>query len=823
MDRLIQIKSCILQLNGKENAEDINAVNSFLIQWTHSQDFPSDAIGLLTTETNPTILFHAACGLHDFLTHANIEGISESFLVQIGESLASIVLTYISDIQSQGGCILADIPFFRFLLISIADSCAFSKGILKLEAVCANLPFEISHQICVYFFEEWNSYINTKWTIDNSDIEFTMKVLNITPLSKDWIRLYASFAESYPETSNLMVFMPKLHDLLEIPESYPYIINHIQVISEFIFTEYTHGLFQLTIKLSMIIRNQIELEQTVSIKDSLNALIDLWSTILGFSDEEDSIFSEAIIPTFSALLEEFAQVDCLLFKNIDKLSDFTLFPALICAMCTFGESLGESNPYIQYISPILTFLLNSSMVGIDLNDSDISESIRRFYFNCYEVINQYLMDPNQALPSTLTLLSVLACENNKEKMPREIPLFYLNNIQAFGVFPKEILGFSLQFIDILGSDDDCLLKFGQIFLMLFERFPFECSKGLFKLNKINSMIYFQLSAHQILCENYQAFLNSNDESSDLFETSSNPLCYNLPCIILGQSKLFMMAQTEKEKQEAMNGLNLIGGFILEALKQSFENVNMNIINFFAMISSSFQNLNTCTNELILQFGRRLVVDMLPICRPLFSDFSNEVQLILYHFMNSAFQCHFFCNEAVPQIAEWINIMIAHAPNVCHFELLRFLVDHFEKIPAASCIMTNCILLTEESCLVNSDIVDYAIVTLNSFIRDFPHWDSKFNVLFPYQLLLRYALSNHQGLADLAYMALFRILEGDNTEFEFMYYLTSLALNRYGTNRPNIRDLNKIYAKIGENCFIKLLTDMGTDSSNITQFVNEFRI
>ncbi|KAK8866924.1 hypothetical protein M9Y10_009893 [Tritrichomonas musculus] len=863
MDRLEQLKFCMLNFNSKYTScsqESFKQIHQFLNDWNRSDTVVEDCIQLLSKETNESILFYSIRALCDFYRSGRYSLLKEQQIIDIGNFISELVLRYISN-ESAGNSYISskkesnDITFFRFYLICIADSCAFSKGNLLLRDICSNLPIEISLRICTFFFEDWNLYINLKWPVVNDDIEFTLGILREVPASVDWLPLYSAFAEYVLDLNLLSEFLPKLHELINIPDvdNYSKLSDHIETILNIPdvlqFSSYSYVIFQFSLEFAKRLRDLVEISLT---KNDVNAICEfsnqltfLWSVIISFNDESDSIFREDVVPLLLDLLKEFTIVESVLMAAVQITQDIELWPKLIDSMAKFGEVFNGKEPYHHYTTNIIEFILFGGSIGVDLTESQTQYSLCQFYGSNSSEINAYLANPTQNVPAILTFLSIIA-KNNKTKniLPSTIPLMYLENIDFFNSSPKDVIYFSLTFVEQLNDNEKCVEKFCQLFCLYFQALPYECAKGFYKISNINRKFYYELNVPQLLYENYQKvsfFEESNEQGENSnwdgeIITSKSPLIYMLPCIITDQIDLIINdPQNNSENkpdnneitQKLMNRLNEIASHIFDALIQSQSNGKQFLL-FLNVISSVFTLMGQ-GNEIIKRFCSLIFQQIMQTSQQLWLYPSVYIQNSLSFFVISSFLSD-FVNDSASAVASWLNQVILIAPVEYHFKIPKFLLQFFNFMPNLFLIIQNSIMPQEipethqARAVVNPDIICFALTCLNTFVDDFDTWQESFFILFPPQLLLTLASIIEDEQIYSVLNALNKIIDSGKASNEFIEQLLLVTLNEYRKdkmNTVNLEIIRKICKIVGEDNVVQACNSLcGNESKDFGQLIED---
>lgn len=878
MDRLEQVKYCVFQLYSDQKQENFKQVHKFLIDWGGSDTVAQDCIQLLATESDTTILFHAANTLCNFLKFTRLTRVIEKEqIIEIGNFVSELVLQYISSGSGQNYGVpedsakswnensLLDNNFFRIFLICIADSCAFSEGAFLLRDACGQFPIDISLRICQFFFEDWNKHINTKFDVKADDIEFTLTILREFPVSDEWISLYNAFSEYKPKIDILSEFFPQLHELLDLTETYNKLIDHIELISVLSFNSYTMIIFQLSLEFSKHLRDLIcsclEKNDIDLLDEYTEQLTYLWSIIIAYNDEDESILREDVSPLFLDLLKEFTIAESVLMDVVQKTENIDLWPKLIESMEIFGKSYNGKEPYQHYATNILEFILFAGTIGVDLSEEQIKENLFEFYTSNAEEINQYLANPTQNVPSILTFLSIIARtimkmkneqiineeeETEDDILPIEIPLMYLENIDIFQSSPKDVVYFSLTFIDAFYEDDKCTEKFCQIFCCNFEMLPYDCAEGLYKISNLNRKVYFEMEIPQLLYENYEK-VSFFDESSNDQEQSSNwdgelflsksPLIFMLPCIITDQIDIIIndpqYADDDKENNEEMTEvlttqLNGIASHIFDNLIEVIESYESRKFNLFlSVISSVFYHIKS-EYEIAKRFCSLIFQQIMQSSQHLWLSQSNYLQNSLAYFVESAFE-NDFVGESAPAVASWLDHIVSIAPVERHFKIPRYLVPFFKDMTNLCMVIHNCIIFPDESDLqsgipfINPEYIDFATVCLESLLYDEKPWDDSYFFLYPPQLLLTLATLTEYSFIRLVFIALNRILDSEKADGEFIEQLLLITLTEYGKNRMssiNLDMIAKIYQIIGGELVIQACNGLEMGELEIKELVDD---
>lgn len=876
MDRIDQIKICITEFYSGQTPENFKQIHDFLINWENSDLVVQDCIQLLSKETNEAVLFHASRSLCDFLRKRTRNLFNEQQIIEIGNFVSELVLQYISNDSEQSPELsedssinpvpLLDRTYFKFFLNCIADSCAFSKGGLLLKDACFRFPIDISLHICMFFFEDWNEHINEKWPVESDDIEFTLGILREVPVSVEWLSLYSSFSEYKPDQIDILSeFFPQLHEVLNLTDSYYYLIDHIETILSLSFNSYTMIIMQLSLEFSRHLRELIddclEKDDIDSIREYSNHLTLLWSFLFSFQDETESFFSEDV-PLFLDLLKEFTIVQPVLMAVVQKTEDIELWPELIESMIIFSKVFNEAEPHQHYTVDIIEFILFAGSIGVELTESGTQESLFDFYINNTDEINNYLMDPNQNVPVILTFLSIIAKGIEKREkesgklseediLPIDIPLVYLENIEMFQSSPKDVIYFALTFVDSLGKDEDCIQKFCQLFCLHFKLMPYECAEGFYKISNINRKVYFDFEIPQLLFDNFEkvSFFeeNNNDQeqksnwAGELF-LSKSPLIYMLPCIINDQIDMIINdpQYTEGDKSEVnemevrlMTQLNGIASNIFDNLMKGLKMSEHQFLLFLSVISSAFIHIKTddeasLKNDIIKRFCLLIFQQTMEMSQHLWLNQSSYIQNSLAYFVKSAFS-NDFVGDSTQAVVSWLDNIVAIAPVNLHFEIPMFVHQYFKDMTNLQMVIQCCVISPEDpesnqdSYEINQKVMEFALTCLKTFVNNFKVWEDSFFILFPPQLLLLLA-TNIEGTDIIwIYSALNKIIESEKADSEMIEQLLLIALNEYKKNRCGVMNLSmirKIFEIVGGENLVQACTSLEFTEANIKELIKD---
>lgn len=869
------IKHCIIEFYSNQSPGRIQQIHEFLINWEGSDTIVQDCFQLLTKETEEPILFYAARSLRDFLRYKTRENYEEQQIIEIGNFVSELVLHCISTVNSEQDSefseetkkmdlsSLFNLNSFKFFLYCIADSCAFSRGAFLLKDACSKFPIDVSLHICTAFYEDWNLQINTKWDVKGEDIEFTLNVLREVSVSVEWIFLYSFFSEYVLDVDILSEFFPQLHEALKLTDSYCFLVDHIETILSLMFNPYSMIIIQFSLEFSKYLRELIEdcLEKNDidSLKDYNNNLTLLWSHLIKFQDETETFFKDDIFVDF---LKEFSIVETVLITTVQKTEDVELWPTLIESMISFSEIFSGKESYQHYAVDFIEFILYAGSIGVDLTESDIPKSLFNFYIRNTEEIKNYLMNPTQSVSSILTFLSIIEkgiekkeiegeALEEEQKLPIEIPLAYLENIDVFlnPSSTKDVIYFSLTFVEPLGKNEKCVEKFCQLFCVHFEILPYECAEGFYKISKINKKIYYDFEIPQLLFENYET-VSFFDESNNDQEQNNNwdgelilsksPLIFMLPCIITDQIDLILNdPQYEKGDKESaaemeerlMTQLNEIASYIFDNLMKSLKQSVQQFLIFLRVISSTFVYIKTndeksLKNDIIKRFCSLIFQQIMQISQHLWLDQSKYIQNYLAYFVKSAFNGD-FVGDFDKAIVSWLDQVINVAPVDLHFEIPRYLYQYFKDMTNLQAIIQNCIITPEDSTeadqnsiSINEDLIKFAMICLKS-LNHFQKWDDSFFILFPPQLLLALAAKIEDKEIFTIFRALGTIIDSEKADSDLIGNLLLITLNEYkrnNKNEANLRMIKKIFILIGEENVVQACESLEFDEASVKQLL-----
>lgn len=779
MDNLQIIESLVNEFFSPD-CPDPQAIDTQLREWCENDDVSNVinySLEFLATSSNEKILFFAATCLCN-----SIRKKWNYVTAELSNKLVSFLCDYIVNHLDN-----REATSYSFIQICLADIAVLLKD-FPFQQAFSCFPIDIQTETFTFYFEEYCSAFYTiffkRYSLPTIVIEYVNNILQNTPLSIQWFKLYHGFALGLKNFQPLMIYIPKLLEAVKIIPLCKIIIEHIKHVFIFDMTngpdEYHFAIANLSIQLSNNLRMAIQQNpEDFDLADSLNLL---WASVLNLEDENEYFFKSEFLPITLNLIEEFTNVESVLIESVKLSHDLELWPNLMYTAMRFCESFSPECPIANFAINVLEFILTGLDFGVELSDIIGNPAIgvlTNFYDASKDLFNNYFINPNLKSPSLLLIIGFL-----NSFIPDEITEFYCSNLQSFNAPPSVQVYFANQLITL---DNKFVLKyekfepiFFNVFSQFFNEYPYECSYGVFNI-----------------IQNYPHLLDPNliDQLSGWM--SSVPYPYQeflIPSIIL------LIEKVPNEK--AAQIYTFIFQLIIHAFVESMQSQNKaNLINFLNELHKMFskilttQSLNEDAYKLFVSFGQQIFSHISNGLQGIWMDPTYDIQFLLYHFVFDFLRLNFIPNQDV--VAEWINGIFAVAPYDFHIYLVFLFKNYAQSMPNAIQFIKN----------LDSSKIDF----MNSILRAIHDWDESYgNIVSPddifnkifnedkTQILSDREANAYKTLQANAYKVMASFVKNPKIPVDFKHFILQKALQGIVTfYRPPTKEQVELILCLGD--------------------------
>ena len=776
-EKLNYLQMLMIRLSTEQSNETINEIDEQLRIWESSDQVIVDSLSLLAFSNNQIVYFFSLCAiLSSIRTH------KQDFPKQYVNDIINFILPHFIA-QNVGN---SQMPFFKFSLVCCADICIFFNSEYPINWICENLPEDIISSFVLCYLEEAKQYNKGSNLFPEVSKEYIANILKNLPVSDSWLTIYSYLSEIIPSNNRLIEFIPNLTRLINIPDSYDMLIDHIECVMVISFSEYSAKLLQFSCSFSDFLRSYIEnlLQNNQEISEQyipLKYLIKLWSSIFSIDDEDETLFSSSYLKFTNELISKFIEAGITILKvmNNDEeiLRDIKKLLLNLIRFCLYitDDSLKwfilEAT---NFIMEFFKFEINE----IKIDSNRISENFQDLYFKNQELFDHFFLNQleNDPRPGILSIISMI---NN---FPLEIASMYSQRLSKFEEFHVDLLNFSLRYSNIF---DNYSSYFLHIFSKYFPYYPKKCSVGLFKLLTPDTKFSFDTTAiFEFLTESLTKFS---------MISSKSPLIYIIPTII--NNSLSFNENVLKE----------IVQHILQLIVEFMKRVNCedDFDHFFNNIEKIIENLNT-NIPIVKRVGILMYIHISQNLGDIWNSKSEFIQSILVDFViKSDLEGISIKKQA---IAEWLNRIIVKSPYRCHFELLGYLVDYLDMM--------------ENVCnAMRSNDNEFVEVALYSFYST-NVWSSKIYIFFPPNYLLELLNSGKFPLVSyLIELGLNKDHFLDQYIYQIMCTLANIFMRNQNFNYYEKSLLLLISSKIGEEHFKSILSSHLTDEFILNHIIN----